>query len=434
MRVQSRGVGLARGAALSTALAASLVLAAVCIADTRSEDGSAFSGNWTVNWYTKSYHTNEHYQDCFGRDDIMLEMVAWPANRPQIPVSGVGNAHARAYASGDLTTPLAGTIYCTPKGGFINVDGQSVPVYADFTDAFKEWEEGGIMGSIATLNVELHTNTPGGPVVSLVTNSKVVSGHQVIPRVVANVADIPGMTLPDDAPPITCTLYRGGIPSYELNQEGHYVAVYDENHDVIWDSPPELALRLQSSISHGSGYSITYNYQLENLTDEDWEFDFPDIRTSVHTTGWSGTICANDTISITNTVGGQGESVWKQTTQGTFTSSQDEELVRGRPMRVYIPQGRAAFTGIVAIQSAARNPTNNVTTVTFQSTASALEAYLYRWNGAVLALIDSIQSPMSASTNYTLEDADTPAGINEYYVVAGNRTNGAVSDTEEVEN
>jgi hypothetical protein len=248
-------------------------------------------------------------------------------------------------------------------------------------------------------------------------------------------AEFPTVIWTTGAPPLATTFYEGGSFETEINGSGEEVAVVDDNGEPILEVVPAVALRLTSSVTYNGGSSVTYTYYLENLTDEDRDFSFPDIRTSTWTSGWFGTVAANDTETMQETLsGGSAQNLWVQETDATFTRDGESEPSLGDGARVYTPENMAAFIGSVAITSASYSSGTDSTTVTFQLSSDAAErAVLVRVHSGVSRVVADVSSTFEPGIGHALVDEDPPAGISAYYVRAGVRCNGYSSESEEVE-
>jgi len=222
---------------------------------------------------------------------------------------------------------------------------------------------------------------------------------------------------------------EGGIPQTALDEYGNDVAVIGADGRPVWDIPPYVTIRLASTVSHNGGSSVTYVYTLENFTDLERDFEFPGLRTPENPQGWSGTVDANETLTDSFTVASPGEDLWETNTQGTVVSSDDSEEELARPLRVYAPESRVAFTGQTIIVSAVHDGPNTCNRIVFQVTAPATEAYLVWVNGPDVAIVAELHQSIALGTDTVLEHELPPSGPNDYYVMAGIDVTGSASDT-----
>ncbi len=379
------------------------------------DNGTGLAGAWTVDWRTHSIHTGNHFTDmCSGQEHISANIRNAPDN--QKTTDALGHKAYKTALVMVKTVPLGGTI----KETAVNHGSAQSPAYAASVSKIKDWMAWPIMQSEGRITV-----TPSG------VNKKTNSAHALAYYILVLAQnDFPGHNWSGDVALVSDFTEGGTMP---VDENGDYVVSYDENGVLILDTPPYTALRLTSAFEHVSGGTITYRYTLENFTDADRDFSFPDIRTGNYPSGWSGTVSANDSTEITYTLSGQ--NIWMQCTQADTSLTDEPDTVNCQPIEVYVPANKTAFIGTTTIQSATHIPYTTVNSIVYQVSAQAEEAYLVRIRGDDVSIVDSVTATtLSPATNYTLTDSDAPSGTNDYYVMAGVRTNGRPSDTAEVVN
>ena len=369
------------------------------LADTKSDNG----GN-NPTWKTKSAHSGSHYIDlCEGKESLSAR------------VHGYSSGLVVDQLKATKTTPLSGTMTISAEGH----GPHSSYGYSVFAKGSDPWVASNVIGGEGTITTSFGTSNH----TYKTTAAHTISRYRMI-MAVANIPTTPGPWGSTYAM-VTDFEEGGALP---VDEFGDYVWSYDENGDLVLAEAQVVALRLTSTVAHPYGGTVVYTYNIENFTDLDRDFVFPDIRTPGYTTGWSGTVSANDSVGISNTVSNQ--NVWVQCSQGDTCISDDTPSVNCRPVTVYVPQNQTAFVGQTNLVSATRSPSTAAISVVFQVTAAATEAHLMRTVAGVTTEVASSDSAMAPFTNYTLVDPIGPGGEVSYYVTAGVRVNGAASEEE----
>lgn len=332
-----------------------------------------------------------------------------------------------------FTTPLAGEM-CNVAKPYFYQDPPPGTYYQWYHSPVvaveQEWQGGPLMPAKGHLVVNL------GSAVAIDEQVRVVHEHD--PSIVLIPFDVIETVenWPQTVPAIQHDFCTGGEVSVVANENDEPEVEFDSNGRIVWVTPQDTILRLTSGVQHNSGSSVTYSYRVDNYTSEERGFSFQDIRTGSFPTGWYGVVGANSYATISNTVNNPPQDICIQTTQGKSWPSADSTEVTGKRVTVYIPANRAGFLGGTNIQSAAYSSGLQANAVTFRVTAQALEAHMFRTNSGTgtTELVGSMYSTLIPATDYTFTDPAPPSGTNEYYVIAGVRTNAGISGVEEIEN
>jgi hypothetical protein len=390
------------------------VLAGPILAHDGDEDWESYPSEYTVRTDATTMHTGSHYIDtCSGDETVSGVVTWWPSWR-----DGGYNTYDVPSVTDRLkvvkAVPLGGTLVATSS----QISGH--PSYGCLAYKESKWEAGPIIGSEGTVVVSMGDAS---------AEPHKVTAHAVTRyRMILATTSFPSHNWSGDVAMVSNIKEGGAVPSDEFDMP---VVDYDENGQLILDTPQTTALRLTSSFEHLYGGTIRYRYTLENFSDTGRDFEFTDIRTSEFPGGWSGTVPAEDSVEITNTVSDQ--NIWVQCTQANTCIHDDPSEENCEPIDVYVPQNRTAFTGVTTIQSTTLIPTSSSREVVFRVSASAQEAYLIRTYLGQATIVDSDVGAFAANTDYTLTDPSVPVGACEYVVLAGIRTNGSPSEAEEIE-
>jgi hypothetical protein len=383
-----------RGKIVVTAVLCLIVSAPWLAADYRKEPKTNSGGGYTLKAMLNSRHVGPHQSHTAvdGKDWIVVLLKASPPGQQpriqgsfQTPFSDITTGVGIAIASGDWIWFHG---YITASRG-----------------KYKTWGGGVLVGSGQTIAAHDFAPFYGTRSVSVRTEDKLTidwSGGAG-----------PGALVRD--------ILEGGEPQLDANEE-----VVWSGNDPVWNVPPIPALRVTCSLAYQGGGIVRYTYAVENLTGVDRTFAFPEITTASFPAGWSGTVSAYATATIS--VDDQpSDAVCAQHALGTLGVVGDPDKEVLRTLRVYVPTSRLATEVEATITAAGYDPLQAANVVHFQLSEPAEGALLYRvTNGdeETFEIVAELTGPLAAGTLYEFEDPVFPSGANRYSVKAGTGVNG----------
>ncbi len=451
---------------LSLAVLAVLLSASVLIqssmADTKEGDhsasGSSSISSFKIDIKCKTIHTGAHSALCTGASELsfvvtdqkpgtmepspMLRFAYDPdINHPNAKIIWQSLARAHAWYRQTLVGDIQLLAMPHPTA-------KAYPSGTNHKDWFQlsaETVEGW------TAIVEAHDGTLEGKYRTAEASPKKVRTH----KKGEPPGDITGVLPPGTPPNVTALIT-------DVRDGGSYQFAYDSNGDVVLDAndaftfaldaageyiidvPVTTWLRLTSSVTMNAADDFVYTYSLENLSDQDLAFRLDEVTTPAFPTGWSGSVEAESTETLTMTVVSP-EAVWRQTCQVDYREDPcihqetiDNDWWASKPASVYVPQSRLSYDGEPTLTGAAYDPGLAANVVTFTITGDAADvAVLDRLDpgGDGVSVVTEAEGPFLPGIPYTLNDVDFVSGAtNTYRVRVGIGPNGQPSDDASVQN
>jgi len=223
---------------------------------------------------------------------------------------------------------------------------------------------------------------------------------------------------------------EGGVILEDENGDG----VFDANGDPVWATPPTIAMRFTSAVTHVGGGVVQYTHTLENFSDIARDFTFPELTSTEHPTGWSGTVGAYGTVSM-SLVDTPSEAVCEHNAMAQTFQDDEDAFEHTLTVRAYAPESRLSTTAEVALTGAFHDPGAGANRITFQVSEPVEGAVLYRVDAAgETELVGEIAAPLAAGPTYEILDATFEPGENAYSVMAGVGVNGHRSLEQEIVN
>ena len=243
---------------------------------------------------------------------------------------------------------------------------------------------------------------------------------------------------------LVAELRDGGIPALQHDASGNLLThpngspklATDSQGATVFDVDPELVFRFTSEFGYDATGAARYTYTVENLSDLEREFHLNQVVLPGYPSGWTGTVAANATVSVTKTMT-TAEDVCVQNSQlrtettDPLLESDGHGLRNSRPVRIYVPRSALECDCGNQLTAATYDSTLDESRVTFlHSGATAPRALLWRSHaGGAWEVVADADGPYSAGLSYVLVDPDPPVGVSEYLVQTGGTNNGYHSPT-----
>ena len=214
------------------------------------------------------------------------------------------------------------------------------------------------------------------------------------------------------------------------DDNGNPVMQIDSDGYPMWTTPPSIMMRLTSSCDGPINGINTFTYTLENLCDEGRRFELLDITSVQYPNGWSGTVAANESVSIVATAL-ETETVYVQNAQFNTSMVDGSHARKKKVARVYVPSGRATYLGVHTLQSVTPLTGTSITRASFSVNARATRVALYRVTGSESEEVQRLDGEFLPGSTYYIDDSDPLPGTHSYYVVTGIKSNYFTTPEEE---